>query len=148
MKVILRTDVKGLGSKGDILSVKTGYARNYLLLRSLAYEYTPGNIKQFELEKSSRKVKDIKNKETAEEMVAKLADFQLTISQKAHDDDMLYGSVSNALISKELEKQEIIIEKAHILLDEPIRKLGVYEIPVKLHSDVEGTLKVWVIKDE
>lgn len=148
MKVILRADVKGLGSKGDIVTVKEGHGRNYLLLRKLAYEYTPGNIKQFELEKKSQKIKDTKNMEAAGEMVKKLEGFQLTISQKAHDDDMLYGSVNTSLISKELEKHDIIIEKGHIILDEPIKKLGVYEIPVKLHSEVEGTLKVWVVKDE
>lgn len=148
MKVILRDTVKGIGKKGEVLSVKTGYARNFLIPNKLAYEFTAGNEKRFEQDKKLEAIKDIKNKSEAEEAKKELEKLSITISQKAHDDDMLYGSVTSAMIAEELIKSFKQADKHSIILEEPIKKLGTYTVPVKLHHAVTAELKVWVVKDE
>ncbi len=148
MKVILRKDVDGLGKRGDVINVKTGYARNKLIPQGLVFEYSKGNLKRFEEEKKFLKIQDAKNKKQAEELAEKLKEVSITISQKAHDNDELYGSVNQTMIAKELEEKGFSIDKSAILLDEHIKKIGVYEIQVRLHPEVTGTVKVWVVKDE
>lgn len=148
MKIILRENVEGLGKRGEVLNVKTGYARNLLIPKGAAFEFTPGNMKRFEAEKDKRRKEEIKNREAAEETAEKLNDISVTIKQKAHDNDELYGSVTEAMISDELKNLDFNIPKSAVLLEEHIKKLGVYDVEVKLHEDVKGKVKVWIVKDE
>ncbi|MGE3062237.1 MAG: 50S ribosomal protein L9 [bacterium] len=148
MKVILREEIAGVGKKGEVINVKTGFARNYLIPSKKAYESTAGNLKRYELDKKLDEVREVKNKQLAEEMVKTLAGISITISQKAHDDEMLYGSVTGVMIAHELEKSNVKVDKSSVLLDEPIKKLGFYTVSVRLHPEVTGEVKVWVVKDE
>ncbi len=148
MKVILRQNVKGLGERGKILNVKTGYARNFLVPKGFAFEYSDGNMKRFDEEKQKIKKQEIKDLGIAKEMEEKLKEVSVTIKQKAHDNDDLYGSVTSALIATELVKLDYPIDKSAVLLEEHIKKLGVYDVPVKLHTDIITQIKVWVVKDE
>lgn len=148
MKVILRENIDKIGKKGEVLNVKTGFARNFLIPSKKAYEFTAGNEKRYEIDKKVDEVKEIKNKKSAQESVIKLAELSLTITQKAHDDEMLYGSVTNQMIAKEIEKAGLHIEKGSVLMDEPIKKLGFYTLQIKLHPEVTGEVKLWVVKDE
>jgi len=148
MIFFLRDTIKGIGKKGEVLSVKTGYARNYLIPSKLAYEFCEGNAKRFEQDKKNDALKDLKIKSEAEEAKKEIEKISITIAQKAHDDDVLYGSVTSAMIAEELAKSFKQADKHSINLDEPIKKLGTYTVAVKLHQDVSAELKVWVVKDE
>ncbi|HAV92251.1 TPA: 50S ribosomal protein L9 [candidate division WOR-3 bacterium] len=148
MKVILREKIDGVGKKGEVLNVKTGFARNFLIPSKKAYEFSSGNQKKYELDKKLDEVREVKNRQAAMEMLKTLAEVSITVSQKAHDDEMLYGSVTNAIIAKELEKSNVHVDKNAVLLEEPIKKLGFYNVQIKLHPEVTGEVKVWVVKDE
>jgi large subunit ribosomal protein L9 len=148
MKVILRKDVAKLGNIGDIINVKTGYARNYLIPRNLAYYATDAALKKLEIEKKLYAKVMEQEKTNAEELSAKLAEIQLSIPMKVGEEGKLYGSVTQQMITDELAVHNIKIDKRHILIDEPIKSLGVFDIKVKLHSDVTANLKVWVVSEE
>lgn len=148
MKVILRQNVEGLGERGKILNVKTGYGRNFLVPKGFAFEYSDGNMKKFDEEKQKIKKQEIKDLGIAKEMAEKLKEVSITIQQKAHDNDELYGSVTPALIANELVKLNYQIDKSAVLMEEHIKKLGVYDVPVKLHAEIITQIKVWVVKDE
>ncbi len=148
MKVILRQNVAGLGSRGDVLNVKTGHARNFLIPKGFVFEYNKGNLQRFELEKEKIKKDEIKNIKAAEELAKKLSDVSVTIKQKAHDNDELYGSVTESMIADELQALNINLDKTSVILENHIKKLGVYDVELKLHSNVKGTIKVWIVKDE
>ena len=111
MKVILRQNVAGLGSRGDVLNVKTGHARNFLIPKGFVFEYNKGNLQRFELEKEKIKKDEIKNIKAAEELAKKLSDVSVTIKQKAHDNDELYGSVTESMIADELQALNINLDK-------------------------------------
>ncbi|PIP13940.1 MAG: 50S ribosomal protein L9 [bacterium (Candidatus Stahlbacteria) CG23_combo_of_CG06-09_8_20_14_all_34_7] len=148
MKVILREEITGVGKKGEVLNVKNGFARNFLIPTKKAYKFSEGNRKRYDFEKKQDIIKEVKNKQLAEEMAKRLTEISITISQKAHDDEVLYGSVTNLMIAQEMEKLNIHIDKSSIYLDEPIKKLGFYTVSVKLHPEVTGEVKIWVVKDE
>ncbi len=147
MKIILRSNIDKLGKIGDIVSVKDGYARNYLLPRSLAYYAKEGMMKRIEIEKKQylRQVEKIKT--VAEELAVKLADVQLTVAMKVSEEGKLYGSVTNQMLAIELADKGFDVEKKYIFIEEPIRTLGVFDVKVKLHSEVNATVKVWVIDE-
>ena len=147
MKIILRKDYTGLGQRGDIVNVKSGYARNKLIPEGIAFEYSTGNMKRFEEEKKYIKIRSAKDKKNAEELAKKLEELSITFTEKAQE-DVLYGSVNETMIAKELEKLGYPIEKHQILLDEPIKKIGVFEIQIKLHSEITARIKIWIVKDE
>jgi len=148
MKVILREEITGVGKKGEVLNVKNGFARNFLIPTKKAYKFSEGNRKRYDFEKKQDIIKEVKNKQLAEEMAKRLTEISITISQKAHDDEVLYGSVTNLMIAQEMEKLNIHIDKSSIYLAEPIKKLGFYTVSVKLHPEVTGEVKIWVVKDE
>ncbi|HAF08226.1 MAG: 50S ribosomal protein L9 [bacterium] len=148
MKIILRENIEKLGKRGDVVNVKDGYARNYLIPNKIAYEYSENNLKRFQQEKIKYEQKELKNKEIALQVKEKLSSINLTIKQKVHDDDSLYGSISKRLICEELEKNGIKTDENAVLLDEPIKKLGDFEVNIKLHPEVIGVLKLSVVKDE
>jgi large subunit ribosomal protein L9 len=145
MEVILRQSIDNLGAPGEIVKVSPGFARNYLLPRGLAYEATPGNRKRIEQERVRLEAAENTRRAAAQETAAKLEQVSLTFSARVGEEGKLFGSVTTADIAQQLEAQGIHVEKRLIDLHEPIRALGVYRVPVKLHADVKPELKIWVI---
>jgi large subunit ribosomal protein L9 len=147
MEVILRQAVEKLGHPGDIVKVSSGFARNFLLPRGVAYEATPGNKKRIAQEKDRLEAAENARIAAAQEMAAKIEAIQLTFSARVGEEGKLFGSVTSADIAHQLEAQGYtMIEKRMIDMPEPIRALGVYKVPIKLHADVKPEIKVWVIK--
>lgn len=146
MEVILRQAVEQLGHPGDIVKVSPGYARNYLLPRGFAYEATPGNRKRIEQEKQRLEQAEEQRRSSASEQATKLENVSLTFSARVGEEGKLFGSVTSSDIAHQLEAQGFHIEKRQIDLHEPIRALGVYRVPIRLHADVHPEIKVWVIK--
>jgi large subunit ribosomal protein L9 len=147
MKIILREDVDRLGQRGDIITVKDGFARNYLIPRGQALRATPGNLRTFEEEKKQLDVRENKTRRLAEQFAKKLKAVSITATVSVGDEDRVFGSVTAQTISNLLKEKGFDVDKKKILLDEPIKALGVYTIPIKLHSDVQGKVKVWVVKE-
>ena len=146
MEIILRQAVENLGSPGDVVKVKSGYARNYLLPHGLAYEATPGNLKRIKQERDRLDAAENERRTAASGIAEKLEQVSLTFSARVGEEGKLFGSVTSADIQAELEKQGFHIEKRQIDLHEPIKALGVYRVPVRLHADVKPEVRVWVIK--
>ncbi len=147
MKVILTENVENLGSAGDLVQVKRGFYRNYLQPRKLAVEATNRNVKQLEHQKrllEARKAKDVTESRRMAEM---LENVSLTLTRKAGEQDKLFGSVTDMDIAEALQEQGYSVERKHVRLEEPIKMLGVYQVPVKLAQDMEAKVKVWVIKE-
>lgn len=147
MKLVLREDVDGLGSRGNVVNVKPGHARNYLLPRKLAMPYTEANVRQIDSERRVREVKMIKRKEEAEVLAASMAEVELTVTKKVGDSQELYGSVTAAEISEQLEAKGFTIDKKLIEIAEPIKTLGMFDVPVNLFPGVTATVKIWVVKE-
>ena len=148
MKVILRQDVDNLGQMGTIVNVKPGYARNYLIPRELAYHATPNALRIFEQEKKQFEKLRAFEKADAEKISVQLADLQISIPMKVGEEGRLYGSVTNQMVAQELELRGYEIDKRQILIDDTIKSLGVFDVKVKLHSEITANLKIWVISEE
>jgi large subunit ribosomal protein L9 len=146
MEVILRQAVESLGKPGDVVKVSNGYARNYLLPHGVAFEATPGNLKRIQQEKDRLEAAENERREAAQGLATKLEQVQLTFSARVGDEGKLFGSVTSADVAQQLEAQGFHIEKRQIDLHEPIKALGVYRIPIRLHADVKPEIRVWVIK--
>lgn len=146
MEVILRQAVDNLGHTGDVVNVSAGFARNYLLPRGFAYEATAGNKKRMEQERERLEGAENSRREAAEEIARKLEPVSLTFSARVGEEGKLFGSVTTADIAHQLEGQGFKIEKRQIDLHEPIKALGVYRVPIRVHADVRAEIKVWVIK--
>lgn len=146
MEVILRQAVENLGHPGDIVTVSPGYARNFLLPRGVAYEATPGNLKRIAQEKARLEAAENERRGAAEGLAKKLEEVQLTFSARVGEEGKLFGSVTAADIHQQLEAQGFAIERRQIDLHDPIKTLGVFRVPVKLHADVKPEVRVWVIK--
>jgi len=146
VEVILLKSVPALGDRGETVRVKPGYARNYLLPRSLAVPATDSNRRKFEEEERVHKRRDINAMQDAKAKVAKMADVSCTITVQVGEEDKLYGSVTSADIAKELAAQGIEVDKKQVLLEEPIKKIGVYTVDIRLHREVSAPIKVWVVK--
>jgi large subunit ribosomal protein L9 len=147
MEVILRHDIPKLGHAGQAVTVADGYARNYLLPQKLAEPATKDNLARIEAELRRRAVAEAKEKETCETLAARLAELSVTIPRKAGDDDKLYGSVTNADIAKELEKEGITIDRRKIVVEPAIKDLGVFTVELHLHPEVNASLRVWVVRE-
>jgi large subunit ribosomal protein L9 len=148
MKVILKSDVENVGRKGDIVNVSPGYGRNYLLPRKLAIEVTSSNLKMIEIERQALKKKVESERQSFQDLIQRLNEVTLTFSRKAGEKDIIFGSVSAADIKDALDRLGFDVEKKKIGLDEPIKRLGNYSIPVKVFHDDKATLRVEVRKDE
>ena len=146
MEVILRQAVESLGKPGDVVKVSNGYARNYLLPHGVAFEATPGNLKRIQQERERLEAAENERREAAQSLATKLEQVQLTFSARVGDEGKLFGSVTSADVAQQLESQGFHIEKRQIDLHEPIKALGVYRIPIRLHADVKPEIRVWVIK--
>ena len=147
MKVILTQAIDRLGKAGDCVNVKDGFARNYLFPKNMAKEATPGNIKSLESLKKKQAAEDLNRLNEAKALADKMQALSITISAKVGEEEKLFGTVTTEMISKALEAESISIDKKDIVVDEPIKKLGVYQVGVKVHPEVRATLKVWIIKE-
>ena len=146
MKVILKEDVKNLGTMGSVVDVANGYGRNYLLPRNLAVEANSNNIRQFEHQKNVILVKAKKIIRSAEDLAKQVSGITLSIEAQSGEDDKLFGSVTSMDIAEALSKKGIDIDKRKINLEEPIKRLGTYSVAVKIHHDVLANVTVEVKK--
>ncbi len=148
MKVILRADVENLGHLGDVVEVKNGYGRNYLLPYDFAMLATPANLKTFELERKKLQARMDEVRGKANVIAQKLEGFVLTITMRVGENDKLYGSVTTSMIGELLAEQGIEIDRHQILLDGNIRTIGEHEIKVRLHADIIPTFTVKVVSED
>lgn len=147
MKVILLKDVKNQGQKGDIIKVSVGYARNFLFKNNLAEEATPGNIKALKAKQQKSKELEEKEREEAVQLKEALEDITVEMKAKAGDAGRLFGSITNKQVADRLEKDfGYKIDRRKIELKQPIRTLGHTNIPVKIHPEVDGVIKVNVVE--
>ncbi|HEY7682843.1 MAG TPA: 50S ribosomal protein L9 [Gemmatimonadales bacterium] len=147
MEVILREDVKSLGQAGDLVKVKPGYARNFLLPKGLAYEATEGNRKRILAESKARMARAAQERSEAEAFATTLAGATLTLARKVGEGDRLFGSITAQDIANALSRQGHAVDKRKIELPHPIKSLGTHQIPVRLHPDVQAQLRVIVVAE-
>lgn len=148
MQIILQEDVEKVGTRGQLVEVAEGYARNFLLPKKLALEATPGNLKRLEKMREAFAKKTAVEKDSAQKLAELLAAVSLTISRKAGENDQLFGSVTSSDISEALAAQGYNVEKRKVVLTDPIKLVGEYEIPLKLHREVTAAVKLTVKKEE
>ena len=148
MDVILREDVEKLGTRGQLVKVAPGYARNFLLPNKMAVAATESNKKIVEQERQAHLRREAKVEGEAKDLGKMLATVEITISQKAGENDQLFGSVTSKDIAEALEKQGYTIERRKIALEEPIKTLGEFKVPVRLHREVTAEITVHVVKEE
>lgn len=146
MEVILQQSVEKLGSPGDVVKVSNGYARNYLLPRGIAVVATEGNKKQIEAQRQRLEAAEDSRREQAQAQATTLEQVSLTFSARVGEEGKLFGSVTSSDIVQQLEALGHKVEKRQVDLHEPIKALGVYRVPIRLHADVKPEIKVWVIK--
>jgi large subunit ribosomal protein L9 len=147
MQIILQEDVEKLGTRGQVVEVKEGYARNFLLPHKLALEANAGNMKRLEKMRAAFAKKEAVEKADAEKLAELLAGVSLELARKAGENDQLFGSVTSADISEALAAKGFTIDKKKVALAEPIKVIGEYEVPLKLHREVSTTVKLAVKKD-
>ena len=148
MKVILKQDVENLGSKGDIVNVAPGFGRNYLIPKKIALEVTSSNMKMIEIERRALKKRLEKERQSFEGLIQKLNQVVLTFKRKSGEKDMIFGSVSSSDIKDALHELGFEIDKKKILLEEPIKRLGNYSVPIKIFQEDRAEIKVEVLKPE
>jgi len=146
VKIILLKDIKKVGKKGESTEVKEGYACNYLIPRGFALVATKGNFKKFKEIESTKKNIVEKEKQDFLEIKKKIKGASLTISAEAKENDELYGAISEVQIIKLLDAEGISLKKGMLVIEEPIKKIGVYNIKVNIYPQVEGDLRIWVVK--
>lgn len=148
MEVILRQAVENLGKPGDLVAVKSGYARNYLIPRGFALPATEGNKRRIEQQKVRLEAAEAERRGTAQQVADRLEQVSLTFSARVGEEEKLFGSVTAADIAQQLQAQGFEIEKRQVDLHDPIKSLGVYRVPIKLHAEVKPEVRVWVIKGQ
>jgi len=140
-------DVRDLGAEGDIVTVADGYARNYLLPRKLAAPVSEATRRRLAKMRQDREAAEAAALQAAQELAARLAEASCTIAVKTGEEGKLYGSVTGADIAAALAEQDLHVDKHVVLLEQPIRELGVFDVKIRLHPDMEGTVKVWVVEE-
>ena len=148
MEVMLKTDVKGIGRAGQVIKVSEGYARNFLLPSNKAVIATPGVIKELQAQLTRKKEKVSDEETFLKEQAAKLAAVEITIKKKAHDDEKIFGSVTEAEIADELAKQGFKVGKHDVVLGGHIKELGMKTVDLKFKYDIQAKIKLWVVKDK
>ena len=148
MEVILREDIEKLGNRGQIVKVAPGYARNFLLPKRLAVEATESNRKIVEQERQAHLRKEAKLQTEAEDLSKLMTGITVTIAQKAGENDQLFGSVGAKDIADALGAKNFIIDRRKVQLEDPIKQLGEYKVPIRLHKDVTAEVTVVVVKEE
>ena len=147
MQIILQEDVEKLGTRGQVVDVANGYARNFLLPRHLGIEATPGNLKRLEKMRVTFAKKEATEKEAAQKLAELLSTVSLSLTRKAGENDQLFGSVTTGDIADALALQGYQIEKRKIVLTDPIKVIGEYQIPIKLHREITSSVKLTVSKE-
>ena len=147
MEIILREHIDNLGRRGDVVKVAAGYARNYLLPRKLALPVTDNNRRQIDRERKLAEVREAAERQAAEAFAAKLASVECVVARRVGEQETLYGSVTSADIADCLTAQQIDVDKRKIQLDDPIRALGEFSVPIKVHRDVTAHVAVKVVRD-
>jgi len=147
MEIILRQDYERLGKTGEIVKVKDGYARNYLIPKGIAYVASEASKKRLASELQAQTWRLQRDQKKAQELAEKLKNVSCTIAVQVGEEDKLFGSVTSQNIADALAEQGYKIDKRKIILDEPIKSLGIYSVPVKLHPEIESSVKVWVVKE-
>jgi len=148
MRIILQESVEKLGSAGQVVEVADGYARNFLLPRKLALPATDANLKRLEKLRATLAKREATERESAQKLAELLASATVSLARKAGENDQLFGSVTSADITDALAAQGYTVDKRKLQLDEPIKLVGEYSVPVKLHHDVSATVKVVVTREE
>jgi len=146
MEVILSQDVPSLGNVGQVVKVKEGYARNYLLPKKMAYLATPVNLKRIEALEKSRKEQSEQEKQKSFALADKLAKVSCTVNVEVNDLERLYGSISEVDVVKALEVEGFSIDKKQVVFDNPIEALGIFDVGIKLHPEVTAKIRLWVTK--
>ena len=147
MKVILRKDTQKLGKTGDVVGVKNGYARNYLIPNGVVYEATEGNLRQLEEEKKQHLKRSDKEHKASEALAVQLEKTSITVKMKVGEEDKLFGSVTSQMIAEALVEKGITIDKRQIELEDSLKTLGIFDVPVKLTGGVMSKVKVWIVKE-
>lgn len=147
MKVILRTDVENLGSLGDLVEVKPGYGRNYLLPQGYAMKATPANMKVFELERKKLQEKADTLRGAASSLATKISEAKISIAMRVGENDKLYGSVTSSMIAEALVENGIDVDRRRILLDHPIRLIGEYAVRIRLHAGIIAELALAIVPE-
>lgn len=145
MKVILRQNYENLGTIGELVEVKDGFARNFLIPRQIAYRATPGAMRAIESEKKRYDAQQAKLEAEARTQAERLESVSITIPMRVGEGDRLFGSVTAIMIADELGRQGHTVDRRVIQLEEPIKQLGMFDVPVKMHTNVTATLKVFVV---
>lgn len=145
MEVILREHVDNLGRRGDVVKVADGYARNYLLPRKLALPVNDQNRRQVERERKVAEARELQERQDAEAVALKLAALEIVLARRVGENDTLYGSVTSADIAEALAERQFEIEKRKIVLAEPLKQVGEFEVAVKIHRDVPAHVKVKIV---
>ena len=146
VELILLEDVEDLGRAGDKVNVAPGYARNYLIPRKMAEKITPGALRKIEARRERLEQERKAALEGAQAMAAKIEAVDITIPMQAGEDERLFGSVTQQIISDALAEQSIDVKPKNVKLAEPIKELGAFKVDIHLHSDVDATLKVWIVR--
>ena len=147
MKIILRQDFEKLGKVGDLIEVKRGYGMNYLIPKKIAYPAKPNFVRLVQEEQRQKSFLVNKQKKTAEQLGKKMENVSVTLAVSVGEGDKMFGSITNQDIEEGLKKQGFEIERKNIVLEEPIKALGIYSVPLKLHPEIEAKIKVWVVKE-
>jgi large subunit ribosomal protein L9 len=146
VKLILTEDIPSLGKIGDVVQVADGYGRNFLIPQGKALLATSQSVKRFDHQKQMLKQKVEKEKKEAEKLAKKLEGISCTIPMATGEGDKLFGAVTSMDIETALKQEEIVVNRKKILLEEPIKSLGIYTVPIKLHPEITANLKIWVVK--
>lgn len=146
MKVILREDIEKLGKCGEVIEVKSGYGRNYLIARNLAIPATRGNLKAIDEVRNQKSLRDKKSMKESERIKSRIEKASIMAEVNVGEEEKVFGSVTASIISELLAKEGITVDRRNIVLDEPIKSLGVFTVPVKIATDVVASLKLWVVK--
>src|SRR5262245_39187003 len=145
VKVVLRQDVDHLGDRGQIVNVAPGYARNYLIPKGLAYTATEGNLRVLELEKRSWARREAKDAEEARGLAQRIAGVQLTVTKRAGENGILFGSVTSSEMAELLASHGVTVDRRKIRLDDPIKQVGTFTVPVRLHRQVSADVSLQVL---
>ena len=146
MKVILKDDIENLGKCGEVIKVKDGFGRNYLIPRNLAINATAGNLKSIGEITTQKRLRDNKRRREAEQLKLALEKISCTAEVQVGEEDRVFGSVTSHNIADLLSAQGFVVDRRNILLEEPIKALGVYTVPIKIERDIIANVKVWVVK--
>ena len=147
MKIILRKEHEKLGQVGAVVDVKDGYARNYLIPRGIAFPADASHMRTLEEEKRQHERRASRELHGSQKLAAELEKVSITLKMKVGEDEKLFGSVTSQMIGEALEEKGFTLDKRTIELEEPIKALGIYSVPIRLHQAVTATVKVWVVRE-